>query len=101
MKAKAIDLEENIGAVCDVFGTTREELMSRDRHRRIADARMCLYLLSVEQGNSTKSTAHAIGRTRGNVLLCIKSIQGVAETDGELHSKIEQVRNILNSKKKL
>lgn len=85
-----------MAAVCRAFGVTEADLTKRDRHRRVADARMAFCLVLSERGIDPETAAKAVGRTRANALHAARAIAAVAETDKDLAASIGFCRAALD-----
>ena len=81
-----------LAAVARKFGVTFDELRSRDRHRRITNARHVAAWLLREQGLSLNEIGEALGgRDHSTILSAVRKIQREAERDERVAAVLREM----------
>lgn len=84
-------------AVCVAFDIERGQLVARDRHQNIADARMTFCALLQEQRVQAVAIADRIKKVRNSVYYANRAIAALERTDKKLAAKIQRARRLLNA----
>ncbi len=83
--------------ICTAFEIDRKQLVARDRHRNVADARMSLCALLTEKALRSDTIAAFIKRNRSNVAHSNRTISALEKRDKALTAKLERARRLLNA----
>lgn len=76
-------ISDIIDAVAEVTGVPRTDIMSTDRHPRVAIPRQIAMFLARESGSySFPAIARAMGRNHSTVIHGIRKVEGSAEEPG-------------------
>lgn len=90
-------MERAAECICAAFEIDRKQLMARDRHRNVADARMSLCTLLIEKQLRTATIAAFVKRNRSNVAHSNRTISAWEQHDKVLRAKLERARRLLNA----
>ena len=83
--------------ICEAFAIDKQQLLSRDRSRNVADARMSLCTLLTEKALRSDTIAAFIKRNRSNVAHSNRTIRALEGRDKTLTAKLERARRLLNA----
>ena len=92
---KHIDKESIILNVCNYYNVTLDELMSKSRLRKIADARNTLFYIFYKCYKMTcQSVAKMFGKCHATILSGANKIEGFMKFDKVFRNQINQIINI-------
>lgn len=87
LKAPQGGVEQLLERVCDRFGISMAELLSRDRHSNIAAARAVAAWLLREHGLSFPVIGRVLRRDHSTVLVAVRKV----EVDAAMFPKVAEV----------
>ena len=88
--------------VCDIFGVTLGELLSKARQRELVDARKAFFYFALQirdrqkRQDSLVSIGKMLGKDHSTVIHSVKQANSLIETDDEFRNKVSRVDAMIN-----
>lgn len=94
-----VPIEEIYESIYEVTGVNKTDLISKNRHRNIADTRKILIQMIRDKYNYTLSTiGKLINRDHATVIHSLKASEWLLEHDKLFRSRYDKINNIINKK---
>ncbi len=77
------------------FGVTKENLMGRDRHRNMADAKQAMVMVARDTGWTVIGLGHQIGRHYTAVVKSRQFAYNKYETEPKFRLKVDRIKAAL------
>lgn len=90
--ANAVDVAELIDRVCKHFGVTRAQLIGRDRHAHVAQARQVAAWLLRQRGFSYPAIGQELKQDHTTVMYSVRKVERLRSENARVAEVIEKMK---------